>query len=1015
MRAFRIGIMGCLFLVSIGLQAQYFGQNKPHYEDFEFKVSESPHFEIYHYLQNDSCLQHLTEQSEQWYDFHQRILRDTLTEKNPLIFYNDHADFQQTNVIGGQISTGTGGVTEGLRNRVIMPLAMSNQQTNHVLGHELVHAFQFHMIINGESTSIRNMANLPLWLVEGLAEYMSIGSVDPHTAMWMRDAVLNDDIPTIRQLSNPKYFPYRYGQAFWAFLTGWKGDQIIEPFFMGVAKFGLDEATVRILGIKRKDLSTLWVNAMKKQYAPYLTKERERTTGKKIIDRANAGRLNIAPVISPNGRYLIFLSEKDLFATDLYLADARNGEIIRKVASAAKDGHIDDFNYIESAGTWSPNSKQFAYVAFSKGRNILVIKDVETGKTVQETPIEGVPAFSNPTWSPDKKTIVVTGLVDGQTDLYAFNIKNGSVRQLTNDRYSELHASWSPDGTELFFSTDQLSFENGRTRGKWTFNLAVLDMVSLRAEQIPVFPGADNLNPVVDTASNILFLSDRDGFRNIYKYERNTKKVFQLTDFMTGVSGITPYAPAMSIDRKRARVVFSHYLQNGYDIYTAKQGAFLNKEVDGTTINLAAAELPTVNEKAPKLVDAQLGAMDLIDGQEYTLNNKEYKPKFELEHIANSGVGVGVGTSQNFGTTTGLVGGVNLLFGDVLGHNKLVGSLSLNGEITDLGGGLAYLNQKGKIAWGGSISHTPFRSITGGFVGQENLPIDDDGNSILVNHYIFDNLRIFQDQASVFAQLPFSKVLRLEAGASFSRYSFRIDRWDNYYDAFGRLVAQERERLDNAPPGFNLWSVNAALVGDNSTSGVTAPLRGYRYRLGVEQNMGEFNFTALTADFRAYKYLKPVTLAFRGYHYGRYGSGANELFPLFVGSPWFVRGYNSDVAFDILVQNGQDINSLQGSKLFVSNFEVRIPFTGPERLSVLKSKFLLSDLNFFVDGGVAFNNFQQLNPGEDSPFIQAQPVFSAGASVRVNVFGAMILEPYYAFPLQKNTQGVFGLNIIPGW
>ena len=204
-------------------------------------------------------------------------------------------------------------------------------------------------------------------------------------------------------------------------------------------------------------------------------------------------------------------------------------------------------------------------------------------------------------------------------------------------------------------------------------------------------------------------------------------------------------------------------------------------------------------------------------------------------------------------------------------------------------------------------------------------------------------------------------------------------------------------------------------MSDNSSFGLTAPLRGHRYRLGVECYGGEFNFTGLTADFRVYKYLKPVTLAFRGMHYGRYGEGGKELFPLYVGSPWYVRGYNTSAAQQIIVENGITFDQLLGTKLLVSNFEVRIPFTGPERLSLLKSNFLLTDLNFFVDGGVAFNDFEQFGNSDDPTFIQAEPVFSAGASVRVNLFGAMILEPYYAFPLQKNTRGVFGLNIIPGW
>src|SRR5690606_35086326 len=126
------------------------------------------------------------------------------------LFYNNHADFQQTTAIHGMIGTGTGGVTEGLRNRVVMPFTFTNQQTHHVLGHELVHAFQYNMIIHGDSTSLQNMGNFPLWMVEGLAEFMSIGRYDAHTAMWMRDAVLHDDMPDHKTIHNPDYFHYRW-------------------------------------------------------------------------------------------------------------------------------------------------------------------------------------------------------------------------------------------------------------------------------------------------------------------------------------------------------------------------------------------------------------------------------------------------------------------------------------------------------------------------------------------------------------------------------------------------------------------------------------------------------------------------------------------------------------------------------------------------------------------------------------------------------------------------------------
>ncbi len=1011
------------------LSAQYFGRNKPNYQSFDFDVHQTPNFEIYHYLNNPELLEELASQSEQWYHLHQEILHDTFASKNPLIFYNDHPDFQQTNTIGGAIGSGTGGVTEAFKNRVIMPIAVSNEQTRHVLGHELVHAFQYDMIIRGDSTSLRNLTNLPLWMVEGLAEYLSIGSVDAHTAMWMRAAVLHDDFPSIKKLDNPKYFPYRYGQAFWAFLTGLKGDDVIAPFFVTTAKYGFDVACKQVLGMTKNDLSTLWEEGMKKHFKQYIGDGEERFVGKALINKDNAGRMNVAPEVSPNGRYLIFLSERDLFSIDLFLADARTGEIIRKVASTTRDGHIDDFNFIESSGTWSPNSKEFAFVGVSQGDNILIIKEALTGKTTKETKIKGVPAFSNPAWSPDGKTIVVTGQVNGQTDLYAYNLRTEEVKQLTNTAYAELHAEWSDDGQRLYFSSDQLSMDNGDSY--LAFNLAEMDVETGAITNYPVFPGADNLNPIEDTEGNLLFLSNRDGFRNIYKYDRTSGKVYQLTDLITGVSGITPYAPAISMAGKRDRLVYSYFSQNGYDIYRARPEDFLQKEVDPAAVDMTPAALPKFNPTVKRVVDNQLAdfseMQELPDSQ---LTAVPYKPKFKLDYI-NGSAGVGVGQSPTFGTVSGVAGGIDMLFGDILGNNQIFASLALNGEISDFGGTVAYINRKNRISWGAYLSHIPYRSLRINSNTIDTLQIDEN-TGILAQRLNYDLNRLFEDKVGVFAQYPFSTTTRFEVGGSFAFYSNKVVQFDNYYNEFGQLIYQEREK-QKAPPGFQLGTVEAAFVGDNSYFGLTAPLAGYRYRLGAERYFGEFEFTGITADYRKYLRLRPVTLAFRAMHYGRYGGNSEQLFPLYVGSPWYIRGYNLSDSEQILLQNGRSFDELLGSKMLVGNFEVRLPFTGPEQLALIKSKFLLTDLNLFVDGGMAWTKNAQLSgdvyqlDGEGNPRINPQtgepvvlynavrPVFSAGASVRINVFGALILEPYYAVPLMKETKGVFGLNIIPGW
>jgi len=250
------------------VSAQYFGRNKPRYRNFKFNVSETPHFDIYHYFKNQDVVDDLSRDTELWYDYHSRALDHEIPFANPLIFYNNHAEFQQTNAISGGVGVGTGGVTEGLKNRVIMPVSFSNQQTHQVLGHELVHAFQFNIIIGGDSTTIRSLSNVPLWIIEGMAEYMSIGRVDPFTAMWMRNAILEDDVPTLTEMANPKYFPYRYGQAAWSFLAGFFGDQTLKPFLEESAKYGVPGGAIKAFGTDIESLSSMWQNGLKTHFEP---------------------------------------------------------------------------------------------------------------------------------------------------------------------------------------------------------------------------------------------------------------------------------------------------------------------------------------------------------------------------------------------------------------------------------------------------------------------------------------------------------------------------------------------------------------------------------------------------------------------------------------------------------------------------------------------------------------------------------------------------------------------------
>jgi hypothetical protein len=1005
-----------LIFFSIFSEAQYFGRNKVLYRDFDFKVTQTQNFDIYNYLENENVKRRLAHRTEQWYSMHQAVLRDSFSQRNPFIMYNHHAHFQQTRVIGGQIDVGTGGVTEALKNRVIMPFMESNAQTDHVLGHELVHAFQFDMI--RDSFSLNALNNLPLWLVEGMAEYLSIGYQDANTAMWLRSAVLNDRLPTLRDLTTRPdlYFPYRWGEAFWAYATALRGDGIIRRMFMETARSGYAVAIKNVFGVDEKVFSSQWQEAIRAAYAPLQSGTQSVATGVNLINNDNAGRLNIVPSISPDGRYVAYWTEKNIFSLDLFVADAQTGRSEKRITRNSFNSHIDQYSSYESSVAWSPDSRQLAFVAFAKGRNQLVIADVN-GRIQQQLDIPGVDGFNNPTWSPDGSTIVVTGLVQGQSDLFAFNLNDKTARNLTNDLYADLQPSFSPDGRFVVFSTDRLSITGQTLPSRFFHNLAMIELSTGTVTNLEVFPGANNMNPVMGPGNIIYFLSDRDGFRNLYSYEIAGRNVTQLTNLYTGIAGITAFAPAISVARQTGQVTYSYYTNNSYNIFSASPAQFTRIPVGASEVNRQAAILPPFTRTGQNLVQANLLNPPALTAAQMQMTEVPYQSKFQLDYLGNTGVGIQTGGS--FGT--GLAGGVNGLFSDMLGNHQMFGAIMLSGELLDVGGQFAYINQKNRVNWGASASHIPYLS------GAQYLFFDsirnNNGDTIRVLNNSLDLLRTFEDQISLFAAYPFSTIRRVEVGASFARYYYRLDRYSDYYDQTGSFFLGNTREKQPVPSGFNFANTYTALVGDNSFFGVASPLSGHRYRFQAGQYLGVVNMTNLMGDYRRYFRIAPFTLASRNLFIGRYGRDAETgiLPPLFLGFPTLIRGYDARrIAGDS--RTNININDLIGSQIYVSNVELRLPFTGPERLSVVKSRFFLSELNVFTDGGLAWGSRNPppgAGPVKEENFVQRSSRFiiSSGVSMRVNVFGYLILEPYYAVPWQNGgfRNGHFGFNFIPGW
>ncbi len=1018
-----------LFLGTLGLGlllilqpafGQYFGRNKVQYEKFDYRVLKTEHFDVYFYPEEEQAVKVAAQMAERWYNRFKKLFNYDLRGRQALIMYASHPQFEQTTVLSDIIGEGTGGVTESMKRRIILPFGGSLEETDHVIGHELVHAFQYDMAAGmAPQYSGQNMGGLeraPLWVVEGMAEYLSIGPVDSNTAMWMRDVIKKKKMPTIKDLRDPyRYFPYRFGQAVWAYIGGRWGDLVVAKVMKDIVR-GADyeKAFERALGINLKKLSEDWQAALKKDYAPYQqTTQPPTSTGRLLVKGSEMDPYNIAPVLSPDGKKFVYISSRDLFSLDMFIGDAATGKTTRRITRTSVDPHFQSIQFINSAGSWDMTGEQFAFGAVSAGKPVLALLDIESHKISEEIKFPELGEILNPTWSPDGKKIAFSGLAGGYTDLYIYDLETKALQNMTGDPYGDIHPVWSPDGRWIAFVTERFT-----TRldilNMAGFRLALLDPETGEIKELKTFESAKSVNPQWSADSkSLFFISDQNGIPNIFRLDIGTGSVSEITNLYTGVSGITNLSPALSIAAKSNDLLYSVYDEGNFSIYTIEPHDLLaGKAVQAAQGPYSPAILPPKERSGSEILGLLKNPwFGLPDASKFGVS--PYKPKLSLDYAAPPQVGVGV---DRYGTYGG--GGITLFWSDMLGFHNLATMFQVYNRLEDSSFLAQYVNSRNRLNWGAVAYRIPYvyggYSIGTGMVFSEPAYIEQE---ILYRQIYY--------QLGGFASYPFSQVQRFELQGGLNYIDFNNVVYTRAYSMYDNtLILNEKEKLPS-PDGLAMAYASAALVYDSAFFGATAPILGQSYRLEASPTVGSLKFNSLLADFRKYLMpVKPFTLAFRALTYGRYGKGADDerLYPMFLGYDTLVRGYNygSFTAEEIdpayAGDRYFDFNRLWGSRMLVANFELRFPLFGA--LGIGKGFYGIFPLDVlaFYDIGVAWDSSNSPRLPIIKPDGIQKPISSAGVGARINLFGYVVLGVNYVKPFDRPYKGAYWqFSFYPGF
>lgn len=1062
MKSGRILALAALLFTTVAgtVEAQrYFGQNQFGYRHFRWQVLETEHFKIHYYPEERLPIKDAARMAERAYTRLTRMIPHQFREKKPILLFATRADFGANNVTG-DLGEGTGGVTDGSRQRIMMPFTGDYASFERVLIHEMVHQFQYDVFARGKAGAnlqLLDQVNPPLWFMEGMAEYLAMGPNHPLTATWMRTAVANGSLPTIKEMTErpDKHFPYRYGEALWGYVGERWGDGVIGAILQSATSVGIERAFQKELGITLDKLSDDWREAMRAKYLSQLGDlQRVEDFARPVLTpKITGGTLFLAPVLSYDGNMIAFLSQgsqkRGEIFIDLWLGDARTGKRLRRLVKSTTNPRFEELRLLYSQGGFSRDGRYFAFTAQTGGRDVLSIVDVKTGRTRQlkDIPLDGV---LSPTWSPDGKQIAFSGVNNAVTDLYIVNADGTNLRAITKDRYGALQPSWSPDGKYIAFSTD-----------RETTKLDNLDVGSLQIAvanvedgTIDVLPGQEglNINPVWSPdGSALAYISDRSGIANVYLYELGNQSHYRLTNVLGSVGAITEYSPALTWSQGADRLAFTYFGNaggNDYTVWSIDNPLAYKQPLDDGTVLATDQRDTVVRDSVPDV--AQTGDSTVSDTSEQrstyrsragtrrsavissretvrdslgvvnvakilsdpntglpdTLTFKEspYNVRFSPEYI--SGVGIGVSSGGGYGTQIG--GGTTLVFADLTGDHLLAVGAGINGRLSDASFIVGYTDLSRRLQHSLGIMQDVVYINT-----DARIETNPEGG----RRDVYEFHRFMMRTAAVSTEYPLDRFKRFEFGLQAStigrtvvnqNYDYRTSLGFYYVDVNFETV----EKLKT----LNYVSPLAAFVTDNTLFGTTGPIMGARSRFSISPSLGNIRWMEYSADYRKYIPIVFNTLTSATRVYSHITAGKDEnLFPTYIGRPEFVRGYDranfyGGYACDAFLGSADAQSNmcataqLVGTRVAVFNQELRFPIIRRFDLGSLPIGLPPVDGLVFFDAGLAWNSGQSVSVSKPADYdveLQRYIMKSYGVGLRVNVFNLAILKWDYAKPIDR--------------
>jgi hypothetical protein len=383
------------------------------------------------------------------------------TERFSYILFSSYREFLQANVFS--IQEGVQGITSTLEPTMAIPYWGERETFRHISHHELVHQFQVQKM--NDLSRDRNdspAAQVPLWFIEGMAEFYSLRGVDSEAKSLLRDLWFHPADENSKQELQDFFEPgpmdfqhvYKLGQLKNAFLEEEFGGGTIQKVLeQSMQRIGSKEAPTfaavveGATGKNVEDLQKLWNRYFQSKVVAGFERAQDLTAFQRVEGVSDT--LDHYAV-SGDGQWLLTREVDPLTGgVSVYLARLASPRDRHEVTHDRQGSAVS--LYFFQAPSLAVSSTQLAFMALTADGPELEFRtirpDQSTGRGSRVRLYEyGLVQAHSPTFSPDGKMLAFIGINSkGWQNIYVID-SSLKIHRLTDGASSWKNPRWTAEG-----------------------------------------------------------------------------------------------------------------------------------------------------------------------------------------------------------------------------------------------------------------------------------------------------------------------------------------------------------------------------------------------------------------------------------------------------------------------------------------------------------------------------------------------------------------------------------------